>query len=319
LPAHIKALKSCEEELAVVDYNAVKRLLVKFELLKDENAYESFDQLIAEMITMRCPEDFFVQFCEVLKMYPQYQNLAQMLIDEYKFQLPVQSNSDRYRLVLQLTTSCKLREGGEAAYNKATEILQDTLSGVQMLYHAIIEMIKQAYQKPLEQKLSRCINELQAVKNNLSPQSSDKEVNDAIKELLNYLQIIVDIIEKALSSWFNTEEIAVCHIFMKYLADMVNGMQKDSKALQALQEKFNKYCKDLEKRIWYFKNGPFIGKLASIAGTLAMCVCTGCNFYLVPIILVGGACYYSSMAFDQSFKTQLKSGESHAEALISKT
>ena len=58
LPAHIKALKNCEEELAVVDYNAVKRLLVKLELLKDETIYDSFDQLITEMITERCPEDF---------------------------------------------------------------------------------------------------------------------------------------------------------------------------------------------------------------------------------------------------------------------
>ena len=301
-----------------MDYNAIRRVLVTWELLKDENTYESFDQLVTEMITRQCPEDFFVRFCEVLKMCPQYQKLAQMLIDEYRLQLP-DHNPDRYRLVLQSTTSCKLREGGEAAYNKAIEVLQDTLSGVQMLYHAIIEMIKQAYQKPLEQKLSRCIAELQAVKNNLSSQSSDTEVNEAIKGLLNYLQIIVDIIEKALSSWFNAEEIAACHAFMKYLADMINEMQKDSKALRRLQEKFNKYCKNLENRIWYYKNGPFIGKLATVVGTLAMCLCSGFHLYLVPILILGGTGLCLCETFNQKFKKELKSGEACAETLINRT
>ena len=317
MPAHIKALKNCEQELAAVDYNAVKRLLVTFKLLKDENTYDSFDQLVAQMITRQCPEDFFVRFCEVLKMCPQYQKIAQMLIDDYTLQLPDQTNPDRYRSVLQSTTRCKLQEETEAIYNKAVEALQDSFSGVQLLCHAIIEMIKQAYQRPLEQRLNKCIMELQAIKNNLGPQSSKTEVNDAIRTLLTYLQIIVDIIDDALSSWFNAEEIAVCHAFMKYLADMVNQMDNEvSRSLPKLQKKFNEYCKKLENRIWYFKNGPFIGKLASIVGTLAMCVYAGCNIYLVPIVLVGVGGYCACESIDQYFNKKLESGNTLGKNLI---
>ena len=321
MPAHIKALKSCEQELAAVDYNTVKRLFVICNLLKDENTYDSFDQLITEMITRQCPEGFFAQFCEVLKQCPQYEKVAQMLVDEYNLQLP-DHNPDRYRQVLRTHASCILQEQGDTAARKALQTLADAFNGIQKLYDIIIEMINHAYRhkRPLEQRLSRNIGELQAVKNNLGSHSSKEEIDAAIRTLLTHLQIIVDIVEGALSSWFNAEEIAVCHIFMKYLAEMVNEMdKKTSKSLPELQKKFTQYCKRLENRISYYKNGPLLGKIVRVVGALAFCVGVTCSaWFLLPAALaVGGYC--TCEAVGRYFSKEIQSGEKKGEHLVGKT